>query len=134
MLKKIRAAVFMMLLILFASATLEAQSTPTVLENRLCKTWKLDRTEQGSKTTPADNSLSDFVMIINSDHTVKQGMNPDGLISGTWTFDEKNMLFIVKDETTGEEYKMKVTSITTDELILEDTTSNPALFIRYSAK
>jgi len=124
----------MMLLFSFASRALEAQAPPTVLENRLCKTWKLDRTEQGNKVTQADNSLNDFVMIISSDHTVKQGMNPDGLINGTWTFDEKNMMLIIKDETTGEEYKMKITSVTPTELILQDTTSTPALFIHYRAK
>ena len=134
MLKKTGAAVFMMLLFSFASRALEAQAPPTVLENRLCKTWKLDRTEQGNKVTQADNSLNDFVMIISSDHTVKQGMNPDGLINGTWTFDEKNMMLIIKDETTGEEYKMKITSVTPTELILQDTTSTPALFIHYRAK
>src|SRR5947208_15866033 len=72
-----------------------AQSPLSVLENRLSKTWKLESTVQGDKSTVADKSLSDFVMILSGDHIAKQGMNPDGLIGGKWSVDEKTMMLTI---------------------------------------
>jgi len=132
--EKMRAVKFLMLLFLFVTPVVKAQSPASVLENRLCKTWKLERMEQGSKVTTADKALNDFVMIINDDHTIKQGINPDGLISGKWSIDEKTMMLSIHDDTTGQEYKMKVTTVTQNELVLEDTASNPVLYIHYLAK
>jgi len=135
MLKKFRAATLLMLLFLCSAASIaSAQSALSVLENRLCKTWKIERIEQGGKITTADKSLNDFVMIINADHTVRQGMYPDAMITGKWSFDETSMMFVIKDDTTEQEYHMKVNSVTTDELILQDTSSISAVFIHYHAK
>lgn len=89
---------------------------------------------QGDKTTKADQSLSDFVMIINPDYTVKQGMSPDGLIEGKWSVDEKTMMLMIKDNVTGQDYKMKMISVAPDELVLQDPSSNPEVFIHYRAK
>jgi len=119
---------------LFTVQIIVAQSPLSVLENRLCKTWKLDRTIQGDKTSSTDKALSDFVMILNPDHTAKQGMTPDGLIGGKWTVDEKTMTLTIKDDVTNQEYKMKITSLTTDELVLQDSSSNPVSYIHYRAK
>ncbi|HYV95246.1 MAG TPA: hypothetical protein VE978_25955 [Chitinophagales bacterium] len=119
---------------LFTVQIIVAQSPLSVLENRLCKTWKLDRTVQGDKTSSTDQALSDFVMILNPDHTAKQGMAPDGLIGGKWTVDEKTMTLIIKDDVTSQEYKMKISSLTTDELVLQDPSGNPASYIHYRAK
>ena len=133
----IRSAIFYSLslsLLLFAYHVAHAQSPLSVLENRLCKTWKLDRTVQGDKSATADQSLSDFVMIINPDHTVKQGMSPDGLIDGKWSVDEKTMMLMIRDNVTGQDYKMKMTSVSIDELVLQDPLSNPAVYIHYRAK
>jgi len=105
---------------LFTVQIIVAQSPLSVLENRLCKTWKLDRTVQGDKTSSTDQALSDFVMILNPDHTAKQGMAPDGLIGGKWSVDEKTMTLTIKDDVTNQEYKMKISSLTTDELVLQD--------------
>ena len=73
-------------------------------------------------------------MIINPDHTVKQGMSPDGLIEGKWSANEKTMMLLIKDNVTGQDYKMKINSVSTDELVLQDPSSNPAVFIHYRAK
>src|SRR5437870_4973365 len=110
-----------------------AQSPLSVLENRLCKTWKLDRTVQGDKSSGTDQMLSDFVMMLNPDHTAKQGMTPDGLIGGKWSVDEKTMTLTIKDDVTSQEYKMKITSLTTEELVLQDPSSNPTSYIHYRA-
>ena len=121
-------------LLLFTVQIIVAQSPLSVLENRLCKTWKLDRAVQGDKSSGAEQALTDFVMILNPDHTAKQGMAPDGLIGGKWSVDEKTMTLTIRDDVTSQEYKMKITSLTTDELILQDPSSNPASFIHYRAK
>jgi len=86
------------------------------------------------KSNGADMALNDFVMIINSDHSVKQGMSPDGLIAGTWTINEKAMILTIKDSVTAQEYKMKIVSITADELTLVDPAGDPAAFIYYHTK
>jgi hypothetical protein len=89
---------------------------------------------QGNKTTSPDNALSDFVLIIKPDHTVLQGMNPDGIIKGTWSLEEENRILIVKDDETSSSYKMKIISCTADELVLQDVTSEPSLTIYYKPK
>lgn len=109
-------------------------SNQSVLSDRLCKTWKIEKMIQDGKTSKPDNALSDFVLIIHPDHTVQQGMNPDGLIKGSWTLDEKNRVLAVKDNETGTTYQMKVLSVSTNELVLEDQSPNSSLTIYYKAK
>jgi len=111
-----------------------SQSLPGELDRRLTKTWKLTSLEQEGKAAQPDQSQNDFVLIINSDHTVKQGMYPDGLIGGTWSVNEKEMLLTIKDETMNQQYKIKIVLLTADELILQDLTNTSALKIHYSAK
>src|SRR5689334_21952502 len=96
------------LLTLFNLHSAVAQSPASVLENRLSKTWKLSVTVQGDQSSGPDHSLSDFVMILNADHTARQGMSPDGLIGGKWNVDEKTMMLTIKDDVTNMEYKMKI--------------------------
>lgn len=124
----------LVLFLFFFLQLVNAQSSVSVLESRLCKTWRLTQTVQGDKTVKADLALKDFVMIINSDHTIQQGISPDGLISGTWITDEKNMLLIIKDDVTSQEYKMKIVSIASDELVLNDPSASPVIYIHYSTK
>jgi hypothetical protein len=131
---RLNSAVVIFLFSFVALHAAAAQSPASVLENRLARTWKLIRTVQGDKISGSEHSLSDFVMILNSDHTSKQGMSPDGLINGKWSVDEKTMTLTIKDDVTGQEYKMKITSLTTDELVLQDAQSNPTVYIHYHVK
>jgi hypothetical protein len=89
---------------------------------------------EAEKFNAPNQVLSDFVMILNPDHTAKQGMSPDGLIGGTWSVDEKTMVLVIKDDVTRQEYKMKITSLTPDELVLQDPSGNSAALIHYRAK
>lgn len=61
-------------------------------------------------------------------------MSPDGLIEGKWSVNEKTMMLMIKDNVTGQEYKMKITSVSPDELVLQDPLSSPAVSIHYRAK
>jgi hypothetical protein len=89
---------------------------------------------QGGKESLPDNALTDFVLIIQPDHTVQQGMGPDGLIASTWTLDEKNRILTVKDNQTSSLYKMKIISVTADELVLQDESASASLTIYYTVK
>ncbi|MEO5675535.1 MAG: hypothetical protein ABIQ74_12910 [Chitinophagales bacterium] len=111
-----------------------AQSSLSLLENRLSKIWRLDHTVQDHKLLKADQSLNDFVMILNADHSVKQGMYPEGLIGGKWSVDEKEMMLTIKDDVTSQNYKMKIASLTATELVLHDPQSSQSVFIHYRAK
>ena len=115
-------------------ASSSAALDKSILLNRLCKSWHMDKMVQGGKTTTTDDALKDFVLVINDDHTVKQGLNPDGLIKGTWSFDEKAMTFTVKDDMTGASYPMKINSISATELVLQDTSSATSIIIYYKLK
>ena len=129
-----RAVLMIPLFFLFSSFQHSFSQSSSVVENRLCRTWTLAKIIHGEKTTQADQSLNQFVLMIDPNHTVKQGMMPDGLISGKWTFDEAAMMFIITDDLTGAKYPMKVLSITQDELVLNDTSSQPALYLHYKPK
>ena len=61
-------------------------------------------------------------------------MSPDGLIDGKWSVDEKTMTLVIRDNVTGQDYKMKMTSVSPDELVLQDPLSNPTVYIHYHAK
>ena len=111
----------------------KAQASLSVLENRIARTWILDRTAQNEKLLSADSAPADFVMILNADHTSKQGMSPDGLIVSTWSVNEKKMMLTIKDNVTAQEYTMKITSLTPSELVLQDPANTAAAPIHYHA-
>ncbi len=131
--KQLKAALISMLLFLFAVNAI-AQTSLSVLENRLSKTWNLKMIEQKGKTTKPDQGLNDFVLILKQDHSSAQGLNPDGLIPGKWSVNEKEMMLTIKDESMKQDYKMKIVSLTLTELILQDATSATPLKIYYQAK
>jgi hypothetical protein len=101
-----------------------AQTDPEILKQRLCKTWAL--VSEGS-TSPED-----FIMIIHPDHTVQQGMLPNGLIPGRWKAEAAEMILTITDETTDQVFTMKIVSLTPDELLLQERESSA--LIRYRAK
>jgi len=110
------------------------QHALTLAEQRLCRTWKFDHIEQGHRVITADKSLADFVIIISADHRISQGMYPEGLINGTWTLKENEMVLQIQDETTSQQYEMKIISLTTDALILQDPQAPSSVVIHYSAE
>jgi hypothetical protein len=110
------------------------QQALTLSEQRLCRTWKFDHIEQENRVITADKSLSDFVIIITGDHRISQGMYPEGLIRGTWTLREKDMVLLILDETTSQQYEMKIISLTTDALILQDPQAPSSVVIHYRAE
>lgn len=133
---RIRAAIAICCYVLFAliPASSVAQSPASVLTNRISKSWKMEKMMQGSKATSNDEAMGDFVLIIHPDHTVEQGMYPDGLIKGTWSIDEQKRILSIKDVETAIVYDMKIVSVSADELILEDQSSTGGLTIYYKAK
>ncbi len=66
---------------------------------------------QGEKVASSESLISDFLLIIHPDHSVEQGMSPDGLITGAWLLDEQNRILTVKYNETGSLYPMKIISI-----------------------
>lgn len=94
----------------------------------------MEKMMQGSKATSNDEAMGDFVLIIHPDHTVEQGMYPDGLIKGTWSIDEQKRILSIKDVETAIVYDMKIISVSADKLVLEDQSSTGGLTIYYKAK
>ncbi len=133
-LKKAALLVALLFLFVHGGGVASAQSGRSLLEQRLCRTWKFDYLTQDGKTVKADKSLADFVIIISLDHTIKQGMYPDGLIGGKWKVDEKEMILDINDETTSQQYRMKIFSVTTDELVLQDPAAASPSFLHYRAE
>ncbi|MEO6167753.1 MAG: hypothetical protein ABIO46_08040 [Chitinophagales bacterium] len=121
------------LLILFPLAG-RSQSPAPVLANRVTDSWRMEKMIQGNKSTVADQSMGDFMLIIHADKTVEQGMSPDGLIKGTWTIDEQSRLLTIKDNETEMVYKMKIITVSADELVLQDQSVTAGVTIYYHAK
>lgn len=111
-----------------------AQPQSSVLMNRLCKSWRMEKLVQGDKEVIADNAVGDFMLIIHPDHTVQQGMYPDGLIKATWSVDEPNMVISIKDNETNIVYPMKIISVTRNELVLRDQAAANGVTIYYKTK
>ncbi|MEP7127871.1 MAG: hypothetical protein ABI729_03345, partial [Chitinophagales bacterium] len=78
-----------------------AQSTASVLTNRISKTWRMQKLEETSKAATNDQVAGEFILALHADYTVEQGMYPDGLIKGTWSVDEQNRIVSVRDNETG---------------------------------
>jgi len=94
----------------------------------------MEKLVQGDKEVIADNAVGDFMLIIQHDYTVQQGMYPDGLIKATWSLDEPGMVISIKDNETNILYPMKVISVTRDELVLQDPSATDGVTIYYKAK
>lgn len=121
------------ILFLFFSFNTMAQGSTNVMEARLCKNWGLVKIEDGTKTQVADEAQKEYRLIFNTDHTVQQGLAPDGFIPGTWTIDEAGSTITITDKTTKTSYKMKIIKITTDELVLQQVDDSRTMIIYYKA-
>ncbi|MBX7107174.1 MAG: hypothetical protein K1X61_00870 [Chitinophagales bacterium] len=111
-----------------------AQSTASVLSDRICKNWKMIRLEEVKKSLATDQAAGEFVMVLHPDHTMVQGMYPDGLIPSTWEIDEQQRMLSIKDKQTGLVYQMKIIKLTAAELVLQDQSAASGLTIYYSTK
>lgn len=118
---------------LLFSFSSHAQGTTDVMEARLCKSWGLVKIEDGTKTQVADEAQKEYRLVFNADHTVQQGLAPDGFIPGTWTIDETGSTITITDKTTKTSYKMKIIKITTDELVLQQVDDSRTMIIYYKA-
>jgi hypothetical protein len=127
-------AIPLLLTSILFSASAQTVTGDAILADHLCHTWKISKIVQGGKESGPDTALSDFVLIIHPDHTVEQGMSPDGLIKGTWEVDEKKRLLQIHDKETGTYYPMKILSVNEKELVLHDESANSSLTIYYSAR
>ena len=94
----------------------------------------MERLEEVKKPLSTDQAVGDFVMILHPDHTLEQGMYPDGLIRSTWEIDEQNRILSIKDNQTGLVYKMKIVKLTVSELVLQDVAADSGLTIYYSSR
>lgn len=94
----------------------------------------MERLEEVKKSLSTDQTVGDFVMMLHPDHTLEQGMYPDGLIRSTWEIDEQNRMLSIKDNQTGLVYKMKIVKLTSSELVLQDQSVDSGLTIYYTAK
>ena len=108
-----------------------AYSQTDLLQVRLVHSWKLIKMEENGVARPSDPTLTDYRLIFKSDFTVQQGLIPDGLINGTYTVDDANMIVTITDKQTKVDYKVKVIKITTDELILQDLSDKNSMLMYY---
>ncbi|MBK9729752.1 MAG: hypothetical protein IPO83_00400 [Chitinophagaceae bacterium] len=122
------------LLALFLPGKIVAQSTASVLTNRISKTWRMQNLEETNKPAANDQVAGEFILALHADYTVEQGMYPDGLIKGTWSVDEQNRMVSVRDNETGIIYKMKIVKLTDHELVLQEQSATSNLTIYYKEK
>ncbi len=113
------------------SLTSSAQNQ--VLMNRLCKSWNLIKINN-TITKSIETAPANFKLVIHSDHTLEQGMFPDGVIKSTWTMNEQSMTLNITDINTNLQYNLKVLRITGDELELQDNNNNEPAIIYYRAE
>ena len=121
------------ILFMMISFSSKAQGTTDVTSARLCKSWGLVKIEDGTKTQVADEAQKEYRLVFNADHSVQQGLAPDGFIPGTWTIDEAGTTITITDKTTKTSYKMKIIKITTDELVLQQIDDTRTMIIYYKA-
>lgn len=117
------------LFFLFAEQKSFAQ---TPLMNRLCHTWTLNAMDDGTGKKTVDKAQGEFWLVLKSDMTCKQGLQPEGLIASSWKLDEPNMSLTITDAATQKSYVMKILKINTDELQLQQTPTDGGLLIYYT--
>lgn len=111
-----------------------AQVSPPVLDERISKTWMMEKLVMGNKVTAGDQGEGAFLLILHPDHTIEQGLFPDGMIKGTWSIDEAKRLLSIKDTETAVVYQMKVISVSAGELILQAAEDPNGTTIYYKAR
>ncbi len=107
-----------------------SQAQNQVVLNRLCKSWRLTKIINQSTNT-SEEAPQNFKMIIRSDHTLSQGMFPDGVIHSTWQLNEQTMVFTITDVKTKFISQLKVMRITSDELQLQESSSDMPVILYY---
>lgn len=110
-----------------------AQTDSSILNERIAKSWKMDKLMQGNQVIQSGQSAGMFIIMFHRDHTMEQGLYPDGLIKSTWTADDANRIISISDLETGVVYKMKVLILSTDQLVLQDASNPGGITIYYSA-
>ncbi len=127
-----------LLIILFlftAALAAPAQQTQaqTPLLNRLCHTWVLQKMDDGSGKSNPDLSQQDFRLILYSNFTCKQGLQPDGFITSAWQLDETHMNITISDvgAKATHVFVLKILKITEDELSLQQAASDGGLIMTY---
>lgn len=121
---------FIILIFVFTTAGIHAQTT-SLLSDRIAHSWKLVKMEENGITKPNDPTLNDYRLIFKNDNTVKQGLQPDGFINGTWTVNEASMIISITDKQTKVKYDVKIIKITADEMILQDLSQQDSMMMYY---
>lgn len=122
------------LFLLFLPFLASAQTGSSVLVNRLCKQWRMEKLVQGEKEIIADHAVGDFLLVIHPDHKAEQGMFPEGLIQATWKLDEDQRIITISDTQTHIDYPMKILSVTAGEMVLQDQSVPGGVTIYYKVK
>lgn len=107
-----------------------AQAQNEVMLNRLCKFWSLTKIVN-QETNKTEEAPPGFKMIIRSDHTLSQGLFPDGVINSTWELNDQTMILTIIDVKTKFVSKLKVLRITPDELQLQESSSDAPVILYY---
>jgi hypothetical protein len=127
---KTKVTAFFTAVAFFICVTFSASAQNQVLINRLCKSWVLTKVNHtGTKTI--EQAPPNFKLVIHADHTLEQGMFPDGVIKSTWSINEQSMMLQITDQKTNLQYNLKVLRITGDELELQDNNNNEPVIIYY---
>ncbi len=133
----IRCKFWMLVTFLFAinsPLTTVAQVSPPVLKERISKTWQMEKLVLGNKVTSGEQGEGAFLLILHADHKVEQGLYPDGLIKGTWSVDEEKRLLSIMDNETAVVYRMRVITVTDEELVLQEYDGGNGATIYYKAR
>lgn len=113
---------------LFLASLAHAQNE--VMLNRLCKSWSLTKIVN-QETNKTEEATPGFKMIIRTDHTLSQGLFPDGVINSTWELNDQTMMLTIIDVKTKFVSKLKVLRITPDELQLQESSSDTPVILYY---
>jgi hypothetical protein len=125
-------ATVMILTVAFLLIYSVASAQSQVVLNRLCKSWSLNKIVNLALNT-SETAPPGFKLVIRKDHTLSQGMFPDGIIESTWQLEEQTMTLIITDVKTKFVTKLKILRITTVELQIQESESDTQTVIYYTA-
>ncbi len=111
-------------------ACLSANAQSKLDVHLLCRKWLLTKIE--NPTQPQSEIVPEqFVLILQPDQIVRQGLDDQALIEGSWLLDTLTYRLHITDRITGNSYSLRIDSLHADRLILHLHDGDRELILHY---
>lgn len=112
---------FLSVLVFLFASQLSAQTIlPDASRAMICHSWRLQMMEVNGVKQPPEYIQSTYLIQFDTNHTLQQGIPPDGMIHAKWSWDLNQNIITITDSATSRVYHAKILQLTPHDLTLQD--------------